>query len=266
MWSAAFRDLPERTSWATTGRGARSTFTAEILGNAWGSYPQSVDGCVEINYNGATGLGLTAVNGDRCQGGASWHGNLASTRVGMRGLKRPGVSGSYHASLGEVMSVNGCAEALWMNCAITPRWPARCQGPARRAITGPPPFTSKNADGPGLREGSGKGFRPDSYPHVTCEYTVTEQRDLAWLKHVSLVPGAEGGTVNPDAATPFRCHALVTDPPGRIGHSETVWTAVLPWPARTHNAPTSLDATDSLNLTTDQKVGGSSPSERATSD
>jgi hypothetical protein len=90
---------------------------------------------------------------------------------------------SYHASPGEVMSVGGCAQGLWMNAAMA----ARCQGTPGGGITGPPPLTSTNADGPGGCEKIRKGFRPDSYPHVTCEYTVTEQRDPVSVQHASQV-------------------------------------------------------------------------------
>ena len=152
MWSAAFRDLPERTSWATTGRGARSTLTADILGNAWGSYPQSVYGCVEINYNDATGLGLTAVNGDRCQGEASWHGNLASTRVGMRGLKRPRSFRRLSRRPWRGHECRRLRRSLVDELCNYAAMAARCQRHARRAITGPPPFTSRNADGPGCEK------------------------------------------------------------------------------------------------------------------
>jgi hypothetical protein len=37
----------------------------------------------------------------------------------------------------------------------------------------------------------------------------------------------------------------------------------MPWPARIQNGWIQPDALDALNFTTDQKVGGSSPSERA---
>jgi hypothetical protein len=42
-------------------------------------------------------------------------GTRCATRAGMRAR-------SYHASPGEVMSVGGCAQGLWMNCASTPGW------------------------------------------------------------------------------------------------------------------------------------------------
>jgi hypothetical protein len=38
----------------------------------------------------------------------------------------------------------------------------------------------------------------------------------------------------------------------------------MPWPARIQNGWIQPDALDALSFTTDQKVGGSSPSERAT--
>ena len=59
------------------------------------------------------------------------------------------------------------------------------------------------------------------------------------------------------------CHVAVTDAAGQP------WTHVLsvdvrvPWPAKKRIARTDSDRADDLYFSTDQKVGGSSPSERA---
>ena len=80
---------------------------------------------------------------------------------------------------GEVMSVGGCVQGLWMNCAICPDGGAM-PGDMPGDPGGHAPVTSLNAiDFDGQREDP-EGIEPmpapDSYPHVTCGCAVGGQR------------------------------------------------------------------------------------------
>jgi hypothetical protein len=170
-WQAARRSEPRI-------RAGRSEPEFPAQGRAWhrelcviaANYPHAVDGCVEINYNGATALGVTAMEGDPRQGGAGWPG------------KPGGNQGRHESTLLSRQPWRGheCRRPrtrLVDELCNTPRWRRGARGHARRGITAPPPFTSTKADGTDGCEKIRKGFRPESYPHVTCEYTVTEQHD-----------------------------------------------------------------------------------------
>jgi len=78
------------------------------------------------------------------------------------------------------MSAGGCAQGLWRNCAKCARWRCRAKGMRGEAMMAIPPVTSPDADDSmdceKIRKRIRPGRRADSYPHVTCECAVTQQR------------------------------------------------------------------------------------------
>ncbi len=109
--------------------------------------------------------------------------------TGMRAL-------SLRASPGEVMCVDGVHKACGLTVQNTAGWRPCARGHAWTSNDGHPqsPAQMPMTRWAGRRSERdyAPGWRPDSYPHVTCECTVTEQRaaeSLLLISEWSAKPG-----------------------------------------------------------------------------
>ena len=97
------------------------------------------------------------------------------------------------------MSVGGCAQGLWMNCANTPGWRCDARGHAWRPWRPRPSYQPRCRELDGLREDP-EGIEPmpapDSYPHVTCGRAVRGQPPQGVAAVVATAP--KGGNFRDD--------------------------------------------------------------------